>query len=469
MAAPIRLVVLTSQALRAYPLAKVETTVGSASDNDVVIDHQSVSRRHAVITRGRFGRFTVRDLDSTNGTRINGRRVAGARRIRPGDELEVGSVKFAVMNSPRRRRVLSTPAIAATLLVLTAAGFGVARYLASGARPPAAPAPSAVAPALRPEPAPAAVAKHVAPITAHEDGARPGAEGGRSATPVLAESTNGPQWLRTLNHYRSLAGTAALRAIPALSAGCLDHARYLVKNAGTAPNALVMGAEVHNEHPGNPWYSEAGLHAARSGDVEQWWGTSPTARAPLDWAINQWIGSTWHRLAILNPHLRDVGYGEYCEGGKCAAVLDVLSSTGAGGLTRAENPAPIQFPPDGATLKISALGPEWPDPLTACSGYTLPAGLPITLQLGSLVPARLSAFSLRHGSDRQILEACGFDALSYVNPVADDQSRGREALNDFGAVVVVPRQPLSPGKYTVEMTVNGRSYNWQFSIAGEDD
>src|SRR5215469_5786345 len=102
MAAPIRLVALASEALRAYPLVKPETTVGSAPDNDVVIDHKSVSRRHAVVVRGRFGRFAVRDLDSTNGTRLNGQRSSGSRRIGPGDELEFGNVRFAVMNSPRR-------------------------------------------------------------------------------------------------------------------------------------------------------------------------------------------------------------------------------------------------------------------------------------------------------------------------------------------------------------------------------
>src|SRR5690349_14458884 len=94
MAAPIRLVALGSASLRAYPLAKKQITIGSAPDNDVVIEHNSVSRRHAVIERG-IRRFAVRDLDSTNGTRINGRRIAGARPVAPGDELQFGNIRFA--------------------------------------------------------------------------------------------------------------------------------------------------------------------------------------------------------------------------------------------------------------------------------------------------------------------------------------------------------------------------------------
>lgn len=461
MAAPIRLVALASETLRAYPLAKPQTTIGSAPDNDVVVDHKSVSRRHAVIVRGRFGGFAVRDLDSTNGTRINGRRTSGARRVCPGDELEFGSVRFAVMNSPRRQSALGAPGIVAILLVVTAAGFGVARFLRFSPRtPPSAPAPSAAPPS---EHAPAPGAEGVAPSATKKDGASAVAPEGEGAASALGTS-GVPAWLRTLNSYRAMAGLAAVREDRALSSGGLAHARYLVKNGGSIAKA-AMGADVHNEEPGNPWYSTEGLHAATSGDVEQWWGTNRTSRPPPAWAIDQWIGSTWHRLAILNPRLQRVGYGEYCERGACAAVLDVLSGLGAAGFTRADVAAPIQFPPEGAAVHINALGGEWPDPLSSCGGYSLPAGLPITLQLGAMVPARLAAFSLRHDSDSQILEACGIDALSYVNPMALDQGRGRGALSDFGAVIVIPREPLAPGKYTVEMTVNGRSYTWHFSVA----
>ena len=76
MAARIRLVALASETVRAYPLVKKQTAIGSAPDNDVVIEHKSVSRRHAVVVRGLRG-FAVRDLDSTNGTRVNGQRCAG--------------------------------------------------------------------------------------------------------------------------------------------------------------------------------------------------------------------------------------------------------------------------------------------------------------------------------------------------------------------------------------------------------
>ncbi|SRR5579875_781164 len=457
MAARIRLVALASETLRAYPLVKSQTTIGSAPDNDVVIEHQSVSRRHAVIVR-KLGRFTVRDLDSKNGTRVNGRRNSGTSRVRPGDELAFGNVRFAVMNSPRRHG-LGIAGTTAILAVLTLTGFGVARYLTYVRSFPALPA-KASNPRLGNSLGPGRVAPEKGiPEAVAEDAA--------NAQPPT-RSANEPNWLKTLNDYRQMAGLAPVREDPALSAGALAHARYLVKNEGPPIKAQMLGAELHTEDPRKPWFSPAGLRAARSGDVEQWWGPLPGSHPPPGWAIDEWVASTWHRMAILNPQLRQVGYGDFCEKGACAAVLDVLSSLGRAALVPARTPRPISFPSEGAIVHINALGDEWPNPLASCDGYTVPAGLPITFQLGAMIPARLSAYSLRRDSASQILEACGFDAESYVNPVGADQTRGRDILSDLGAVVVVPRKPLKPGNYAVEMTVNGHSYNWHFTVTSED-
>lgn len=67
------------------------TIVGRAPASDVVIDDPSVSRFHARLeVNGR--RVDVRDLDSTNGTRINGRRTTSAP-LEAGDRIHFGSVE----------------------------------------------------------------------------------------------------------------------------------------------------------------------------------------------------------------------------------------------------------------------------------------------------------------------------------------------------------------------------------------
>jgi hypothetical protein len=70
-------------------LEKDRLTVGRSSDNDLVVADSAVSRHHAILER--FGdTWFVRDLNSSNGTDVNGDRVIGERALRNGDELLVG-------------------------------------------------------------------------------------------------------------------------------------------------------------------------------------------------------------------------------------------------------------------------------------------------------------------------------------------------------------------------------------------
>jgi hypothetical protein len=64
-------------------------TIGRLPECDVVITDASVSRRHAEVRR-RDGAFVVIDLDSTNGTRVNGAGVR-ERPLADGDEIKVGN------------------------------------------------------------------------------------------------------------------------------------------------------------------------------------------------------------------------------------------------------------------------------------------------------------------------------------------------------------------------------------------
>ena len=58
----------------------------------LVLDDETVSRRHAMLCRRDAGWF-LRDLESSNGTWVNGRRVVDAE-VRPGDEVRLGDARL---------------------------------------------------------------------------------------------------------------------------------------------------------------------------------------------------------------------------------------------------------------------------------------------------------------------------------------------------------------------------------------
>jgi hypothetical protein len=64
--------------------------LGRSRQCDIVLNDPNVSRRHAEL-RPRGGSWVLTDLGSTNGSRVNGRRLEGPEVLKPGDEVELGA------------------------------------------------------------------------------------------------------------------------------------------------------------------------------------------------------------------------------------------------------------------------------------------------------------------------------------------------------------------------------------------
>jgi len=73
--------------------AKKMVRIGRAPDNDLHLDDSRVSRYHAVIERVGM-RYRIRDLQSDNGTFVNGKRVGKEQFIAEGDVLQIAGIKF---------------------------------------------------------------------------------------------------------------------------------------------------------------------------------------------------------------------------------------------------------------------------------------------------------------------------------------------------------------------------------------
>jgi len=67
--------------------------IGRSRDCDIVLDDAGISRRHAELRPGDDG-WTVTDLGSTNGLRVNGQAISEPRPLRAGDRLELGSTEI---------------------------------------------------------------------------------------------------------------------------------------------------------------------------------------------------------------------------------------------------------------------------------------------------------------------------------------------------------------------------------------
>ena len=90
-----RLVVLSSNfAGKEFELSRPQMIIGRTDENDIVINHRSISRNHAKLVREpETGRYTVSDLQSSNGVRVNGQDYSKVE-LRRGDVVDLGHVRL---------------------------------------------------------------------------------------------------------------------------------------------------------------------------------------------------------------------------------------------------------------------------------------------------------------------------------------------------------------------------------------
>ena len=96
------LIVLSGRAVgKMYKLAPGEHTLGRSTDADIRLDDEGVSRLHATMRRRSDGTVEVSDLESTNGTYVNGSQIRHFT-LSDGDRIQIGSVtilKFSYQDS----------------------------------------------------------------------------------------------------------------------------------------------------------------------------------------------------------------------------------------------------------------------------------------------------------------------------------------------------------------------------------
>jgi len=77
-----------------YPVTSEETMIGRNPTTDITLLDDGISREHALILwESDSAEYCIEDLQSTNGTKLNGKRVRSAT-LNDGDEIQVGHTRF---------------------------------------------------------------------------------------------------------------------------------------------------------------------------------------------------------------------------------------------------------------------------------------------------------------------------------------------------------------------------------------
>ncbi len=259
-------------------------------------------------------------------------------------------------------------------------------------------------------------------------------------------------WLEVVNYYRRASGVTPVTANPAWTVGIAAHLRYLERT----PPSLRTGiyANAHQENPASPWYTAAGEEAGRSSNLG---GDAGSERAN----ISGWLKAPFHAIGILRPSLTQSAYAA-SEGW---TGLDVIR-----GIAHTLNVSPtVLFPGPGAITTITSFTGENPNPLESCPGYAAPAGLPLIALLPSAPPAGTSA-TLKPPSGSTLTvggSLCVVTAVTYRTSDAVYGETGRSILAAANAVLIIPREPLSPGTHRATLTRPGQDpITWSFTVVG---
>jgi hypothetical protein len=167
--------------------------------------------------------------------------------------------------------------------------------------------------------------------------------------------------LATINTYRAAAGLRPVALDDTLSVGCHAHAEYMKTNRG-APQVFALHA--HDEDPSLPGATPAGAACAKAANLH------PEAPDP-ERAVHAWMGSLYHRRAILTPEVERIGVG-LAEIGPGAVVVVVQFAYGQ------TVEAAVLYPANGASNVPLDFQSEVPNPLPPPAVH---AGYPITLQV----------------------------------------------------------------------------------------
>src|SRR6201986_3997060 len=245
------------------------------------------------------------------------------------------------------------------------------------------------------------------------------------------------QALRLVNHYRQAAGLTPVKLDQALSAGCMEHANYMVQNQGTE---AMAGLNAHTQRSNLPGASAPGAACAKAADL------FPKV-ADLRVAIDGWMAGMYHRRPMLDPQLEriGVGYAQLPDGMLTAALRFENATRKRGGW-------PVAYPADKQADIPLDYGAEVPNPIPnhGTGGY------PITLQF--------PPFDKVTGVSAALSDARGNAVAFFLS----DPEHPATSFGQYGMICLIPKQSLQAQQgYSVRIdaTWKGKAGSWKWSFS----
>ncbi|MCL6580638.1 MAG: S-layer homology domain-containing protein [Firmicutes bacterium] len=256
--------------------------------------------------------------------------------------------------------------------------------------------------------------------------------------------------LAYLNSQRAAAGLPLLALDPALNAAAAAHAGYVAANPT---------ADAHTERPGTARFTGVG-----PGDRAAYFGYYEAAGEVVahygqaEAAIDAWLATLYHRVPLINPANRLMGYG-HAGDARLANVVECgpawpfgPASDGGTGAAPGSLLA-VRWPYPGQTgVPTSWPGLESPDPLRLYPGVSGPVGYTVSL---TFAPSGATAGGVATGEgtvdavnleSARLTDAAGTEVRCMVYSPAID-----EYLTD--TVALIPYEPLGPNTtYTAHFT-----------------
>lgn len=282
-----------------------------------------------------------------------------------------------------------------------------------------------------------------------------------SALPVSADTINPPSatagWLETLNYYRLSSGMPIVTEDPAITEASKKHATYLARSDKKYFSGIYEN--LHSENPASPFYSKEGVEVGAGNIVS---GAELPSRA-----IDSLMAAPFHANGFLRENLERVGFGTEVIGPNGYSPGMRVTNIGViAGLNNSVRTKVILFPGSGAITYLNDFDSENPEPRESCgSDYKKYKGLIIFASLLT-TPSKLITASLTDPKNKKLSsnDLCLVTEHNFKSSDPIYGEAGRGIISQDHLVMLIPRNPLMPGKYKVEIKqAELEDLKWEFT------